>query len=168
MERKFKDLENEDMYPFEQAINNGADCLLVGHLLIRHITGFAPASLSRKFISRYIRKKYKYNGLVFTDDLKMRAIKFLYGPVNAVVKAFNAGNDVIIFRFNAEEEKNAIEKVVKLVKSGKIKENRINRSVKRIINLKEKYNISDDMPDEKINIENYNDEILNIRKLCGL
>lgn len=166
--KKFKDLENEDMYPFEEAINHGADCLLVGHLLIKHITGIYPASLSRKFISRHIRKKYKYNGLIFTDDLKMKAIKYIYGPVNAVVKAFKAGNDVVIFRFNKDEEKNAIEKVLKLVQHGKIKENRINRSVKRIINLKEKYNISDDMPAENINIENFNEEIFKIIELCGL
>lgn len=166
--KKIKVLENEDMYPFEQAINNGADCLLVGHLLIRHLTGFSPASLSRKFISRHIRKKYKYNGLIFTDDLKMRAIKYLYGPVNAVVKAFKAGNDVIVFRFNKDEEKNAIKKVLKLVQHGKIRENRINRSVKRIINLKQKYNLSDDMPEELINIDDFNNKILNIRQKCGL
>lgn len=168
IKKKIKDIENEDMYPFEQAIHNGADCLLVGHLLLKNTTGFYPASLSRKFISRYIRKKYKYNGLIFTDDLKMRAIKFLYGSINSVVRAFKAGNDVIIFRFNKNEEKQAIEKVMKLVNSGRIRESRINRSVKRIINLKEKYNISDTMPEENINIENLNHEILDIRKKCGL
>ena len=166
--KKIKDLENEDMYPFEQAIKSGSDCLLVGHLLIKHITGFHPASLSRKFISRYIRKKYKYNGLIFTDDLKMKAIRFLYGSANSVIKAFKAGNDIVVFRFNSDEEKNALEKVIKLTSSGKIKESRINRSVKRIMNLKEKYNVSDDMPNENINIENFNNEILNIREKCGL
>lgn len=165
--KKIKTLENEDMYPFEQAINSGADCLLVGHLLIKNVTGLYPASLSRKFISRYIRKKYKYNGLIFTDDLKMRAIR-LYGSANSVIKAFKAGNDIIVFRFNKDEEKNAIEKVVKLTLSGKIKEGRINRSVKRIINLKEKYNLSDDMPEKSIDIDDFNNEILQIREKCGL
>lgn len=168
IDKKFKDLENEDMYPFEQAIKNGADCLLVGHLLIKNVSGFSPASLSRKFISRYVRKKFKYNGVIFTDDLKMKAIKYIYGPVNAVVKAFKAGNDVIIFRFNKDEEKNAVEKVLKLVASGKIKENRINRSVKRIINLKQKYNVSDDMPEDVLDINAFNNEVSNIRQKCGL
>ena len=48
-----KKIESEDMYPFEQAIENGADALLVGHLLIRGVTGIYPASLSRKFITKY-------------------------------------------------------------------------------------------------------------------
>ena len=164
--KKVKALEKEDMYPFEQAIKNDADCLLVGHLLIRNLTGLYPASLSRKFISRYIRKKYKFKGVIFTDDLKMRAIKFLYGPTNAVVKAFKAGNDIIMFRFDKDEEKKAIEKVLKLVQSGKIKESRLNHSVKRILTLKEKYNVSDEMPKENIDIEIFNSEILKIKEQC--
>ena len=98
----------------------------------------------------------------------MKAIKYIYGPVNAVVKAFKAGNDVVIFRFNKDEEKNAIEKVSKMVASGKIKENRINRSVKRIINLKEKYNVCDDMPEDVLDINEFNSTVSDIRQKCGL
>ena len=82
-----------------------------------------PASLSRKFITKYLRAKYRYNGLVVTDDLKMRAIKFFYGPDTAVRKAFEAGNDIIVFRFNKDEEQRVLDKIESLVKTGKIKEN---------------------------------------------
>lgn len=159
-------IEKEDMYPFEQAIKNGADAILVGHLLIRKITGIYPASLSRKFISRYLRKKYKYNGLVITDDLKMRAIRFIYGTDLAVRKAFEAGNDVIVFRFNKEEEKRVINQIIKLVKKRKLKESRINKSVKRIIQMKEKYEISDTQEFNGIDVEKINNEIEEIRKIC--
>ena len=93
-------IEDEDMYPFSQIISNGADAILVGHLLIPKVTDVYPASLSRKFICKYIRKKFKYKGLIVTDDLKMRAIKLFYGAELAVKKAFEAGNDIIVFRFN--------------------------------------------------------------------
>jgi len=162
--KKIKQLEKEDMYPFEQAIKNGADAILVGHLLIRGATGIFPASLSRKFISRNLRKKYKYNGLVVTDDLKMRAIKLLYGPDLAVKKAFQAGNDVIVFRYKRDEEIRVIENIIKLTKKGKIKESRINKSVQRIIKIKEKYGISDTDEIEGINIEEINQKILKIKQ----
>ena len=122
IKNKMKNIENEDMYPFELAIKNGAEAILVGHLLIKNVTGIYPASLSRKFITKYLRKKYKYNGLIITDDLKMRAIKFIYGPDIAVRKAFEAGNDVIVFRFSKEEEKRVIDRIVHLVEKGKITE----------------------------------------------
>lgn len=165
---KMEKLEKEDMKPFEQAIKSGADAILVGHLLIKNITGIYPASLSRKFIYQYLRKKYKYNGVIITDDLKMRAIKILYGVENAVKKAFEAGNDIIVFRFNKDEEKKSIENIIKLVQKGKIKETRINRSVKRIANLKEKYNISDYFETTGINIAEINNRIQEIRNKCNI
>ena len=136
--------------------------------MIKNVTGIYPESLSRKFITKYIRKKYRYNGLIITDDLKMRAIKFIYGPDIAVRKAFESGSDIIVFRFNQEEEKRVIEQITSLVKKGKIKENRINKSVSRIIKIKEKYNISDTGKIEGINIDKINEQIAKIRKKCNI
>lgn len=166
--KKIEQLEKEDMYPFEQAIKNGADAILVGHLLIRNITGIYPASLSRKFITKYLRTKYRYNGLIVTDDLKMRAIKFLYGPDLAVKKAFESGNDIIVFRFNKDEEQRVLDKIINLVTIGKIKESRINKSVKRIIQIKQKYGISDTKDFEGVDIEKINEQIEKIREECGI
>lgn len=161
-------LENEDMYPFQQAIQNGAEAILIGHLLIRNVTGIFPASLSKKFITKYVRKKYRYNGLIITDDLKMRAIRLWYGAEFAVRKAFEVGNDVIVFRFHQEEERKAIETVMKQIRTGKLKEARINRSVRRIVKIKEKYGLFEETETEGINIDEINEEIKKIRTLCGL
>lgn len=166
--KKIEQLEKEDMYPFEQAIENGADVVLVGHLLIKNITGIYPASLSRKFITKYLRARYRYNGVIITDDLKMRAIKLIYGAKLAVRKAFEAGNDIIVFRYNSKEEIDVIEQIISLVKKGKIKENRINKSVKRIIDLKNKYNISDTEEVKGIEIDEINKEIEEIREKCNI
>lgn len=168
IKESIKSIEKEDMYPFEYAITKGADAILVGHLLIKNTTWMYPASLSRKFIFKYLRKKYKYNGVVVTDDLKMRAIKFLYGTDAAVVKAVKAGNDIIVFRFNKEEEKRTLEKLEKLVKKGKIKESRINKSVNRIIKLKQKYNLFDDKEIQGVDIDEINERIEEIRKKCKI
>ena len=165
---KIEKLEKEDMYPFEQAIKNGADVVLVGHLLIKNITGIYPASLSRKFIAKYLRMKYRYNGVIITDDLKMKAIKVLYGTKLSVRKAFEAGNDIIVFRYNNKKEVEVIEQIISLVKKGKIKENRINKSVKRIIDLKNKYEILDTEEIQGIEIEKVNKEIETIRKKCNI
>ena len=156
------------MYPFEQAIKNGADSLLIGHLVVKDINIKVPASLSRKFITRYLRKKYRYNGLIITDDLKMKAIRFIYGTKKSVVKAFEAGNDIIVFRFSQDKQIEAIKEVVRLVKEGKLKESRINKSTKRIINIKQKYNISDFQEEGKLDIEQINKEIKDIRQKCEI
>ncbi|MBR0350389.1 MAG: beta-N-acetylhexosaminidase, partial [Clostridia bacterium] len=109
VKKKIEQLEKEDMKPFENVINKGADAMLVGHLVIPKVSKLFPASLSRKFIYTYIRKRLKYNKLLVTDDLKMRAIRLVYGRKYAVKKAFYAGNDIIVFRFNKHQEKKTIE-----------------------------------------------------------
>ena len=52
----------------------------------------------------------------------MRAIRFIYGADLAVKKAFEAGNDIILFRFNEKEEKRVINQIIKATKNKKIKE----------------------------------------------
>lgn len=168
IKKKIEYIEKEDMYPFEKAMKEGADAILVGHLLIKNVTGIYPASLSRKFIVKYLKRKYRYKGLIITDDLKMRAIKFIYGTNLAVRKAFEAGNDIIVFRFNQEEEKRVIEKLISQVEEGKLKESRINRSVKKIIEMKQKYEISDEEEINGIDINKMNNEIKKIREKCGI
>lgn len=113
-------LENEDMYPFKEVIKAGVDSILIGHLRIKEITGLAPCSLSRKFIIKYLRGKYHYRGLIISDDLKMRAIKNRYGTTKALIKALGSGNDIVIFRYNQKQEKNAIEKVLSLASERKV------------------------------------------------
>ena len=162
--KSINQLYKEDMKVFEEAIKQNADAILIGHLLIKQVTGIYPASLSRKFIVRYLRKKYRYNGLIISDDLKMKSIKFLYGADLAVKKAFQAGNDIIVFRYNKNEEEKAINKIVKLAEKNKLKQYRIDRSVKRIISIKEKYNISDYTDIKGIDLEEINNRISVIRE----
>ena len=158
-------LEKEDMKPFENVINKGADAMLVGHLIIPKVSKLYPASLSRKFIYKYIRKRLRYNKLLITDDLKMRAIRLVYGRKYAVKKAFYAGSDIIVFRFNKRQEKKSIESLQKLYDKNV---GRVNRSVKRILKAKEEYNINDNLVENKLDIEKINEEIKSIRSKCNI
>jgi len=148
------ELEKNDMKPFQTAINEGTEAIMVGHLLVKGINNYLPVSLSRKFIVNYLRKKYKFKGLIITDDLKMKAIHFMYGGGIATKKAFEAGNDVIMACYKEAELIESINNIKKLVTKNIIKEARIDRSIKRIIKVKENYNINnnfiDKLSEEKI------------------
>lgn len=156
-------LENEDMLPFKKAIENKVDGILVGHLRITKVTGKIPASLSKRFITKYIRKKYRYNGLVITDDMRMKGMRMRYGKNRAIKKAFMACNDIIVFKY--DDDIRVIEKIVALVKEHKLEEKRVNKSVRRILALKEKYHVNDEMIKlDKDFIETINDQIEAVRK----
>lgn len=151
-------LENEDMKPFEEAINNDCDAIMIGHLIVKKIDKRNPASLSKKVITRYLKEKFKFKGLIITDDLKMGAIRLLYRPEVAVYKAILAGNDIVLIG-NIE---NKIEKIIKYVSKkvykNKISINQINESVEKIIKIKEKYNINDSKVNG-VNIDEINKQI---------
>lgn len=153
-----EELLQEDMQPFEKAIQEGADAIMVGHLLVRQVDKKYPASLSKKIVKENLRKRYQYEGLSITDDLKMWAVKLHYSKKQAVRKAIEAGNDLVMLGFSYRQIKKTIHYIEKKVKSGIINIKDIERSVNRIIQMKEKYHITDEKVEE-MNIEEINKEI---------
>jgi len=160
-----EELEIDDMVPFKQAIKNGADGIMVGHILIKNIDKKYPASLSRKIIYKYLIEKNKYEGLIITDDLKMLAVRLRYSQVKAVELAIRAGNNMIMTGVGYRTIEKIIKGIAKKVQKGRISEAAINKSVEKIIKMKQKYNVSDNKVNgldiEKINkeIEELNNKI---------
>ncbi|MBQ3409132.1 MAG: glycoside hydrolase family 3 protein [Clostridia bacterium] len=155
---RIKQIDQKQIKPFVDAIEHGADAMMVGHMVIKRMNLFTPASLSKKVIKE-IRLKYNFKGLIMTDDLKMRAVRYLYGTKRSVKKAFLAGNDIILFRFKKADEDKSIRYIQRLVRIGKISEQRINQSVIRILDMKEKYEINDKKVVKGCNIEEINNRI---------
>lgn len=136
----------------------------MGHLRIKGVTHGLPATMSKSFIREYIRKKNKFNGVIITDDIRMKAVKILYGKKRALEKAFTAGNDIVLFKYNLGDEK-LIDKIINDIKKGKINIGKINRSVKRVLKIKEKYQIENlEIPYIENLPKDINFEIENIKK----
>ena len=144
IKEKIELLEKEDMKPFEVAIKNGADAIMVGHLIIKDVDKKYPASLSKKVIQKYLIEKYNYNGLIITDDMKMMAIRLHYNMKKAVKRAILAGNDIVMMGLSYKKVDKIIKYIISQIKKGKISEERINKSVEKILRIKEKYNITDE------------------------
>lgn len=161
--QKIEKLEKEDMLPFEKAIKEGADSIMVGHLIIKDIDRRYPASLSKKVIQTYLIDKYQYTGLIMTDDLKMLAIRLHYNMKRAVKKAIEAGNDIIMIGLPYRKVKKIIQYMTKQVQKGKIEIERINQSVEKIQKMKEKYQIQDNIV-EGGKVEQINSTIQKINK----
>ena len=141
---KIEVLEKEDMVPFENAIKQNAEAVMVGHLIIKDVDKKYPASLSKEVIQKYLIQKYNYKGLIITDDLKMMAIRLHYNMKTAVLKAIEAGNDIIMIGMSYKKINKIIKFIVKKVKKGELSIDRINESVEKIIRMKEKYKLQDE------------------------
>jgi beta-N-acetylhexosaminidase len=130
--------------PFQAAIKEGTDAVMVAHILFPKLDPDKPASLSTKIIGELLRGDMKYQGLVITDDLTMGAIMKNYDLTTAALDTINAGSDILLIAHGYDNEKRVLESLLDHVKKGKIQETRIDESVYRILALKAKYNLSDE------------------------
>ncbi|MDF4142290.1 glycoside hydrolase family 3 N-terminal domain-containing protein [Lactobacillus kefiranofaciens] len=130
--------ENEDLLPFKAGIKAGADGIMVSHIVIKNLDSNLPASLSPA-VHKLLRYKLKYNGLIITDDLQMGAITDYAKEhhTNADLLALKAGNDMLL----GGNYQTGISIIKRAVQNGSISKKQIDRSVRRVLLLKEKLGI---------------------------
>lgn len=135
-EKTWEELKQCELIPFINASQN-TDMIMVSHITTPNITSDGlPSSLSNEMIEGKLRKEMNYNGVVITDSMAMGAITQEYTSSNSAIKAILAGADIILMPENFVEAYNGI---YNAVKDGTISEKRIDKSVLRILSLKEKY-----------------------------
>ena len=129
-----EELYSLDLIPFQKAIEANAPVIMVGHLAVPSITGDnTPASISKSLITDFLKGEMGYKGLVVTDALNMNALTNYYSQDEIYVKAVEAGVDILLM---PSSSRNALNSVKKAVEDGRITEERINESVKKILTLK--------------------------------
>lgn len=125
------ELKKKEFLPYSNAIAQGMDFVMVGHISVPNVTGDdTPASLSEKMISEVLRKDLGFKGIVMTDYLNDKTIVKNYG---AAVKAIQAGADLLL---EPDDLEAAYEGVLKAVKKGDITEDRLDESIYRILRVK--------------------------------
>lgn len=139
--KTLEELRNFEFIPFVKAIESRCDVIMVSHIILNEVDSSNPASLSKIVISDLLRKDLEFDKVVITDDMSMGAITSIMSIEEACIKSIEAGCDILLLG-NAYEE---IEQVINSIKlklyNGEISEEQINKSVKRILELKKKYNM---------------------------
>jgi beta-N-acetylhexosaminidase len=100
-----------------------------------------PATLSPEVVDGILRRQLGFTGVVFSDDLQMRAISDGWGYEEAVQRAVLAGVDVLVVGNNLALRPDAVDvgirAITKLLDSGRVDEKRIHDSLARIALFKE-------------------------------
>ena len=136
--------QEQELEPYQRLIKDSAvDSVMTAHIINKNIDPDYPATLSPKFIQEILRQNLEFGGVVFTDDMQMGAIVENYGFEDAIVRAINAGCDILIFSNNGAEYDDSIARrardiILNAVKDGLIPESRIHESHARILALKSK------------------------------
>ncbi len=133
-DKTLEQLEGADLIPFKNAVEENADLIMVGHISVPKVTGNnAPSSVSPVVIKDILRGQLGYKGIIITDALNMGALTELYSSDKAAVLALKAGADMLLM---PEDFSLAYTGVLNALDSGEITEERIDESLRRIINKK--------------------------------
>ncbi len=128
-------LENLELVPFRAAILAGAGTVMTGHLSIPALEPDpnTPATLSSNILTGMLRKELGFQGLVVTDAMDMGGITVRYAPGEAAVRAFAAGADALLMPPVPDA---AFEALRDAAKSGRVARERLDASVRRILEAK--------------------------------
>ena len=88
-----------------------------------------------------LRRDLGFDGVVVTDDLAMAGAKGEGAPAEAAVQAVQAGADLLVLSSPPQEQADAYDAVVDAVESGEIPRSRIQKSVERLLAVKEEYHL---------------------------
>lgn len=134
--RTLESFEANDFVPFKAGIHAGADSILVNHNITTAVDSKRPASLSLE-VHKLLRKDLAFAGVIMTDDMSMDALDQYKGEENVAVAAINAGNDMLCTGDFQEQ----IPAVIEAIKNGTISQERLDKSVRRILKWKMKLNL---------------------------
>lgn len=145
-----EELWQQEILPFQAAIDDGIEMVMVAHIALPNVTGnMIPASLSKEIVTDFLRKELNYQNIVITDAIDMKALSERYSLKEICTMAINAGVDIILM---PPESKDALKVIKEALSEGTIQEEQINTSVKRILTLKYKNKLDQKQVFSKENI----------------
>lgn len=144
-------IDSLELYPYKKIIGEGLSSVMVAHLNIPSLIsekGY-PSSISKDVVTDLLIGKLGFNGLIFTDALSMKGASNFKEPGEIDLAAFLAGNDVLLI---SNDVPKAHTLLVNAYREGVITEERLERSVKKILMAKYKVGLNNFQPISEENL----------------
>lgn len=144
VDKTLDELRRLELIPFADAVRSEADAVMIAHILLPKIDPGMPASMSSRIVTGLLREELGFDGVVVTDDMTMGAITQHYDIGQAAVLAVRAGSDIVLVAHGREQAETVLAALKQAAQSGDLPAETIDRSVYRILSLKERYKLSGD------------------------
>src|SRR5688572_9159839 len=132
-------LYDVEIRPFRRAIEAGVATVMMAHVLYPDLDETLPASLSPKVVEGILRGELKYDGVVLTDDLEMKAVAAKWSYAESAVLAMKAGCDVLPVCNTHDAQVQAMEGAIRAVESEQVSWKSMDESVARIRRMKRQF-----------------------------
>ncbi|TYA78655.1 glycoside hydrolase family 3 N-terminal domain-containing protein [Seonamhaeicola marinus] len=146
-----KRIDSVELYPYRRLIKEGLSSAMVAHLNVPSLesNGY-PSSLSKTIVTDILKKRLGFEGLIFTDALTMKGAADFDETGDIDLAAFKAGNDVMLM---SEDVEIGILKIVRAYNNGEFTEERLEHSVKKVLQAKYKVGLDNYTPIPLENLE---------------
>ena len=139
VEHPIERLRAVEFLPFKAAIDAGVTAIMTAHLLMPALDEHRPATLSRRIVSGLLREELKFEGVILSDDLEMKAIADEYAVASAAVLAIEAGCDgVLICSGDYTVQAAALESLIHAVEDERLPLTRVEDALRRQRRAKER------------------------------
>lgn len=159
-------IDTLDLFPFKRLIEQGIDGIMVGHMNIPALENSPdlPASLSYNVISKLLKGKLNFSGLIFSDALDMKGVSGYSSKGEVELKALMAGCDILLLPSSVEKTVDAIELALT---EGRLTEKELESHCKKVLLAKFRAGLIKADPVEvdylKYDLHGYSDEALNLK-----
>lgn len=136
-------LMETEFLPFRKAVEAGCKAVLSAHVRYTKVDPETPGTLSEKILTNLLRDTFGYEGLALTDCMEMDAIRAAYGTGEGAVRAIEAGVDLLTISHTYEAVKEAVTHIYEALENGRLTEERIDRSYRRIMEAKKAMGLLD-------------------------
>jgi beta-glucosidase-like glycosyl hydrolase/CubicO group peptidase (beta-lactamase class C family) len=128
-------LDSVELYPFTAMIRAGLGGVMIAHLDIPSFdaTPNTPSTLSGKVVKELLRSKIGFQGLIVTDALDMKGVTLNDKPGEIELKAFKAGNDILLLSADVPA---AVETLHRAVAGGVISMDELDERCRRVLRFK--------------------------------
>lgn len=138
----FARIDSLELHPFRVNINNGLKSVMSAHIAYPNMSpnGDLPGTMDPFILNDILRDSLNFEGLIVTDGLEMKGISDNYSPGEAVIRALQAGADMMLI---SPDAMGAIDEIHRAVERGNLSEERIDHSVRKILQLKKEHGAFD-------------------------
>ena len=134
-----RELEKEDLPPFLQAMGAAVAAIMTSHVLYSELDKENLATMSHTILTKLLRERCAFTGLVVTDDLEMGAIENDVSVPEAALRAALAGADLLLICHDHDKVRQTIALLDEACRDGVMTEQRVAGAVARIVQVSERY-----------------------------
>src|SRR5207244_4240013 len=133
-------LRETEFVPFKAAVDAKVAAIMTAHVFVPALDEKRPATLSRRVVTDILRRELKYEGVILSDDLEMKAIASDYAVPRAAPLAIEAGCDgVLICGAHYDVQAAALESIVHAVEDARLPLARVDDALARLQRAKERF-----------------------------